>query len=269
MAKSDIWHDGLVTERYPLWNSTEREAKRLALLQGLSDPITIRWFDELGVTAGWQCAELGAGGGSVVEWLADRVGPSGSVTAVDRDTSQLESLAAAQSNVRVLQGDLCQLDLPRNSLDLVHSRSVLMHLKCPDRVVEGAAAALRPGGLVFFEETDGAPAQCLTDPPECFARVMVPLAARWTWARGLAGFLESLGMVEVRQDVREDPVVGASPQAEFWKFTLGSVLELRRQQGADDPEFDDSVAQMTALLDDPTFRAPFSARHRVTARRPA
>lgn len=254
-------------DRYPLRNSAEREGRRLSMLETLSDPVTVRWFDRIGVAPGWHCAELGAGGGSIVAWLSDRVGETGSVTAVDRDAVRLRNLAADRPNVEVVEADLCRLDLPPGRFDLVHSRSVLMHLPCADGVVAGAVAALAPGGVVFFEETDGAPAEAIEDPPPGYA-LMVQMAKRWQWARGLARLLESLGLEDVTDDVRADPLAGASPQAEFWKFTLGSIVELGPGAAGGEPDLAGQVAAVTRLLDDPSFSAPFTARHRVTGRRP-
>jgi SAM-dependent methyltransferase len=254
--------------RYPLENSTEREGKRLSMLEELGDPVTTRWFDRIGVGSGWHCAELGAGRGSLVQWLSDRVGATGTVTAVDRDAGLLHALAERCPNVAVVEADLCGLALPAGRFDLVHTRSVLMHLPCADAVVAKAVASLAPGGVVFFEETDGAPAQAMADPPPGYA-LMIRLAARWDWARGLARLLESLGMEEVEEDVRADPLVGGSPQAEFWKFTLGSIAELAAGTGTGEPDITGQIAEMTRLLDDPVFSAPFTARHRVTGRRPA
>ncbi|MDE3087081.1 MAG: class I SAM-dependent methyltransferase [Acidobacteriota bacterium] len=257
-------------DRYPLRNSTEREGTRLSMLEGLGDPVTVRWFDRIGVAAGWHCAELGAGAGSLVRWLSERVGDGGSVTAVDRDAGRLRALAGRCPNVTVVEGDLCGMDLPPGRFDLVHTRSVLMHLPCADAVVAKAVAALAPGGVVFFEETDGAPAQAVEDPPPGYG-LMVRFATIWRWARGLVPLLESLGMEVVEEDVRADPLVGGTPQAEFWKFTLGSVAQLGRgaDASAGGADLDREVAAMTALLDDPDFSAPFTARHRVRARRPA
>jgi SAM-dependent methyltransferase len=266
--------------RYPLRNADAREGQRLSLLEGLSDPVTIRWFEQLGVAPGWHCAELGAGRGSMAAWLADRVGPGGSVLAVDRDTAQLAELAA-RPNVCVVEGDLCTMTLPAGAHDLVHSRAVLMHLEAPDDAVARAVASLRPGGIAFFEETDGAPAQEAEGLPEPYHAVMVPMAARWTWARRLPALLDALGMVEIEDDVRSDPITGGTPLAAFWKHTLGSVLEMleRRTDGGADGAGDteapanavgrEQVEAMMLLLDDPGFVAPFSARHRVTARKPA
>ncbi|HMK99621.1 MAG TPA: class I SAM-dependent methyltransferase [Acidimicrobiales bacterium] len=281
---STTGEDGEVaaTSRYPLCNADEREGQRLSLLQKLGDPITVRWFERLGVGPGWRCVELGAGGGSIAEWLSDCVGPTGRVTAVDRDTSLLEPLAASRANVEVVKGDLCELELPESRFDLVHSRSVLMHVPCSDRVLEQAVRCLAPGGRVFFEETDGAPGQELSDAPEPYRAVFGPILARWTWARSIADTLRRLGLADVEDDVRQDPLEGGTDKSEFWKFTLGSVAELQekalsseeraaelRSQGLDPGELLRELPAMLALLDDPGFSVPFTARHRVTGRRPA
>jgi SAM-dependent methyltransferase len=259
-------------ERYPLRNASEVEDRRLARLEALSDPITVAAFEALGVGPGWHCAELGAGRGSMVRWLAERVGGRGSVTAIDRDTTRLVDLAH-KDNVELLEGDLCTMALPADAFDLVHSRSVLMHLECPNRVVEAAVAALRPGGRVFFEESDGGPAAAARHAPEPFTRVMLPMARRWTWARTLAGLLESLGLVDVGDDRREMRLMGDTPNARFWQLTLESVSRLAEEVGARGDQagagFERAdLEAMSKLLDDPSFSVPFVARHRVTGRRP-
>jgi len=261
------------SERYPFRNSSEMESERLARLEALGDPITIAALETLGVGPGWHCAELGAGRGSILRWLAERVGAGGSVTAVDRDTTRLADLAQ-KGNVEVLEGDLCTMALPEAAFDLVHSRSVLMHLDDPDHAVRTAVASLRPGGSVLFEESDGAPGAAVEDAPAPFMAVMVPIVRRWTWARGLAGLLQSLGLVDVSDDVAEMTLVGGSPHAQFWRLTLESVGWLADEAEArGDPRgagFDRLDLQaMLELLDSPDFAVPYMSRHRVTGRRPA
>jgi ubiquinone/menaquinone biosynthesis C-methylase UbiE len=176
---------------YSLRNSTPGEAKRLGSLEALHDGSTARQFERLGVGAGWHCAELGAGKGSIARWLAERVGPQGSVTAIDLDTGLLDDLKG-RDNVAVVEDDLTTMDFGYERFDLVHTRAVLMHLHDPDAVVRRLVPALRTGGVVLFEETDGAPGQRAmetSEVPAPFAAVMMRLATRWTWARGLAARL--------------------------------------------------------------------------------
>jgi SAM-dependent methyltransferase len=258
-----------------LRNAAPEEAARLGTLQSLHDASTIRQFERLGVAPGWHCAELGAGAGSVAQWLSETVGESGSVTAIDRDTTLLMELGARR-NVTVVQGDLMVMSFGSSCFDLAHSRSVLMHLEDPDTVVERLVPALRSGAVVLFEETDGAPAQYAAssaDLPTPFRDVMLPLVAPWTWARTLAARLVAMGLVDVHDDVREDLLVGGSPGAAFWRQTLESIrpivtnsahMESIGRSTVDDASYD----AMIGLLDNPAFAVPFAARHRVSARRP-
>ena len=80
-------------------------AMRFSGLETTFDPSTIRVLTGVGVTGGWACWEIGAGGGSIARWLADRVGPMGSVLATDIDPrfippSQLSHLEVGLSRCR-------------------------------------------------------------------------------------------------------------------------------------------------------------------------
>ena len=254
-------------------NDTDEEGDRLKKLQSLHDTSTIARLEALGVAEGWNCVEVGAGAGSIAGWLSDRVGPTGSVTAIDRDLTQLAWLTE-RGNVVLVKDDLASVPFGRDHFDLAHSRSVLMHLDpaVADDVVSRIAVALRVGGQVLFEEADGLPLEEPGQLPAPFALVLAPIARRWTWARHLPELLTELGVVDVNDEVKDSPMKGASVSAAFWKHTLSMVRpmltddSIMRPQGlaaVDDGTFD----AMLALLDDPEFSAPFAHRHFVTARR--
>jgi 2-polyprenyl-3-methyl-5-hydroxy-6-metoxy-1,4-benzoquinol methylase len=59
------------------------ERTRLAAIESLWDPGSRRLLDGLGIGAGWRCLEVGAGGGSLVGWMAGR---GATVLAIDIDT---------------------------------------------------------------------------------------------------------------------------------------------------------------------------------------
>jgi SAM-dependent methyltransferase len=104
----------------------------------------------VGVGAGWRCLDIGPGGGSITRWLSDRVGPDGSVTALDLNPDQI----TAGGNITVTRGDIRDVDLPANSFDLIHARLLLVHLTDPDKVLDRIVRALAPGGRLVLSEWD-------------------------------------------------------------------------------------------------------------------
>jgi SAM-dependent methyltransferase len=127
------------------------EQRRLAGIEEIYDPGTVRHLDTIGVGAGWSCLEIGGGSGSVACWLAKRVGPTGSVVVTDLDTRFLTGIDSPQVEVRV--HDIRTEPLDR-MFDLIHARMVLEHL--PERldVLKKLVAALRPGGWLLIEDGD-------------------------------------------------------------------------------------------------------------------
>src|SRR5262249_20063454 len=92
------------------FDAEELERARLDLLERFHDPLSTRLFDSIGVSEGWRCLDVGAGGGSSTRLLAQRVGETGSVVATDLDTRLLEPLAGG--SVEVWRHDLVADPLP-------------------------------------------------------------------------------------------------------------------------------------------------------------
>jgi SAM-dependent methyltransferase len=250
-----------------LWaNRHAAEERRLRLLEGLADPRTFRLLAEAGVTNGWTCAELGAGGGSVAAWLSQRVGPSGHVIAVDLDTRYLSNVAAL-ANVEVVEGDLGTLDLAPGTFDLVHTRNVLVHVANREVVVERLIQSVRPGGLLVVEEGDSYP--LAGTPSDVFARVMAPLANRWHWARHLPALLSAMSDVhQLSVFVEADMLQGATPLAAFWAATIHAATETIISRNSSDHAGRVTAADLDEVLEllaDPSFWTPLMAVVCVTA----
>src|SRR5687768_12680860 len=67
----------------------DAERDRLSILEKALDPITKGHLERLAfasTTRPRRCLEMGAGGGSIARWLADRCSPGGTVVAADVDT---------------------------------------------------------------------------------------------------------------------------------------------------------------------------------------
>ncbi len=130
----------------------EFERARLALLEEVHDPYTVRQFDAIGVSEGWRCLDVGAGAGSATRLLAARVGDTGSVVSLDLDVRLLERLA--NDRVQVRRHDAVSDPLPEAAFDLVHARNLLMHLPARLDVLGRLLAAVRPGRWLAVCEPD-------------------------------------------------------------------------------------------------------------------
>ncbi|MFD4640497.1 class I SAM-dependent methyltransferase [Lentzea sp. NPDC058436] len=131
-------------------------------LSSLLDAGTFARVEQLGVADGWRCLEVGGGGGSVTNWLADVVAPSGHVTVTDIDVTRLEE----RDNVTVLEHDVVSNILPGNAFDLVHARLVLFYLPARELVLRKLRDSLRPGGWLVLEEFDCLPLDVLSAAPD-------------------------------------------------------------------------------------------------------
>src|SRR6266851_716700 len=129
------------------------ERVRLAGLESALDPGTRDHLTRLGVGPGTHCLEVGAGGGSVAFWLAERVAPGGLVVATDLETDFLESAAPGYPTLKVLTHDITAED-PPTGFDFVHARWLVEWLPDKRLALGRMVSALRPGGTLLIEEPD-------------------------------------------------------------------------------------------------------------------
>jgi SAM-dependent methyltransferase len=255
-----------VNDRYWWDNSLGDEVDRLRLLEVIADPRSIRLLNRIGVRAGWKCAELGAGAGSMALWIAEEVGDSGSALPVDRNITLLEPLRS-RLNVEIMESSLEDLDLEPASLDLIHTRNVLMHIEDADTVIAKLVQSLRPGGHILLEEADYYSVAGSTS--AAFREVVTPMVASWTWARTMPNTIARLLVENIDVEVDATMLQGGSAQAAFWNHTLRS-LESRLMEpdqsgsgGVSRASFNEALQ----LLTDSQFWTPFATVVCVTAQR--
>ena len=121
------------------------EAERLASL-GCGNPTALAELEP-----GEVVLDLGSGGGIDVLLSAKRVGPDGFAYGLDM-TDEMLALAernrqeAGIENVRFLKGEIEQIPLPANAVDVIISNCVINLSADKDRVLAEAFRVLRPGG---------------------------------------------------------------------------------------------------------------------------
>ena len=121
------------------------EAATLASL-GCGNPTAVAELQE-----GETVLDLGSGGGIDVLLSAKRVGPAGMAYGLDM-TDEMLALAeenrrkSGLANVRFLKGEIENIPLPNDSVDVIISNCVINLSGDKDRVLREAFRVLRPGG---------------------------------------------------------------------------------------------------------------------------
>src|SRR5579884_3420851 len=209
------------------------EAERLRLLGEWRDPITLSRMEALGLGPGWRCLEVGVGGGSTARAMAERVGPTGRVTAADINPGFLAVLDGVPG-IEVRHCDVRRDDFPPASFELIHTRLVLEHL--PDRVdvMRRMAGWLAPGGWVLFEEPDTAAAEA--SPNRLWARHFEAYDSDPGYdvrtGRVLAAEVASLGLLtDVGLEIDTAVVRGGTDLARWYAMTIDAVRSGLTSQG--------------------------------------
>ncbi|GAC1650943.1 MAG: methyltransferase domain-containing protein [Acidobacteriaceae bacterium] len=257
---------------YVLDNAGKEASARFPALSGQYDPGTIRHLETLGVSSGWNCLEVGGGGGSIAAWLADRVGPTGQVVATDIDPRYLQPMGVP--NLQVRRHDISSDPLPEAAFDLVHARLVLMHIPEREAALARMVSALKPGGWILEEEFDSAvfpdpllnPGEILSKTHVAMTRLMDARGVDRTFGRSLFGHLRALGLVSVAAEGRTFmwPSGSAGPSllhANYQQLRTGMIARgyLTEQQ------FDQDLAG----LQDPAFLMPSPVLWAAWGRKPS
>lgn len=253
-----------------VFGGSSRREEQYRCLTAAHDPMTVERLVATGVSDGWHCLELGAGNGSVARWLADRVAPTGSVLATDVEEVRLgdhPNLTAAVHDVRTEP-------LPENRFDLIVARLVLQQLAERDAIMAKLVQALKPGGWLQVEEFDTAYEPLLLAPDERAAQLYQKFLAAKTelmrsrggdpeWGRRVAAAMRAEGLVEI------DPqpyIQLRHARSAALQLQLNHTYQLRDgllSVGMTDEE----LAEVRAVMREPSFRASSSVMYSVQGRK--
>ncbi|TIX50373.1 class I SAM-dependent methyltransferase [Alteraurantiacibacter aquimixticola] len=143
---------------------------------------TARMLDDAGIAPGMRVLDVGCAMGVLTRELAQRVGPGGEVVGIDIDRERVEMARgevapAGAAPIHYAVADLSQNLPDLGTFDAVVGRRVLMYLPDPEPALAQLAALLRPGGVMAWQEHDGA--------GRPFSIVELPRhveLANWIWA---------------------------------------------------------------------------------------
>jgi len=270
MAESDVYLLGRSRAE------VERLRKQVQELAGEA-----QWLlDQLHIRPGARALDLGCGPQGVLDLLAERVGPRGSVVGLETSgdfVASARQFAAERklANVEVVQGDAKATKLPRESFDVVFCRLVMVNVPQPERVAAEMVALLRPGGVVASHEGDYLSHRC--DPPSPAWDRLFEILQAYSRAKGVDlcvgrrthRMLRDAGIV----DIQVRPVIHVYPHGHNRRTILLDFIENIREAAikeglVKEAELTEHMGELRRHLDNPATLVVSHLFFQVWGRKP-
>lgn len=242
------------------------ERDRLRLMSDLLDPSSRFHLLRTGITTGWNCLEIGAGNGSLSQWLSQQVGPTGHVVATDIRTDLMEGIAGGNIEVRKL--DVVHDEPPDAPYDLVAIRALLHHLPERRAVVTKMARWLKPSGWLFVQEPDFYPTWTVEPPTqksfwEKFLQWAVAHQIDYYVGRKIPAWLQADGLRDISSEAHALLYNGGSGFAQWWDYGIREISEKLQSEGGVQQA---TLDEFFALYRDPAYWTTTIAFTATTAR---
>lgn len=238
------------------------EIERLFLQHDVWRSRSRRAWQQARFEPGETILDLGCGPGAASLDLAQLVGSSGRVIAVDQSArflSHLSSLSMAYnlSNVVTFEADLSSDDLSFPAVDHAWLRWILAFVPQPRGLLERTCAALRPGGTIVVHEYFAYETWKLIPEDTAFTAFVQAVIASWRSRGGepnvggnVPGWLEDLGLTVVGTKPAVD-VVTAADRTWLWPTTFAAsgltrLRELGDISAQDEEQMRASIERLTS-----------------------
>jgi SAM-dependent methyltransferase len=216
----------------------DEEISRLALQHRVWRPRALDAWRRAGFTLGQTLLDIGCGPGYAAVDLAEIIGASGQIIAIDRSRRFLDALEATRlqrglDNIATLELDLDEANLPAAEADGAWCRWVFAFVKHPRDLLARIGGALKRGGvLVLHEYFDYSTWRVAPRSPELEEFVQVVMES-WRADGGepdigldLPGWLDELGF----ETKAFNPIIDIVPASNFvWQWPKAFIhVGLRR-----------------------------------------
>lgn len=146
-----------MSEKDYVLGTHDEELVRLGLQHRVWRPMVLDCWQRVGITVGKRVLDVGAGPGYAALDLAEIVGPSGEVVALERSENFVNAMRQSfgrrgLTNVQIHELDLMTGDLPKANYDFSWCRWVLSFVSDPSLLIQKLAAAMPKEGKSIFHE---------------------------------------------------------------------------------------------------------------------
>ncbi len=150
-------HSGMATDRDYVLGTHDEELARLGLQHRVWRPVVLDCWQRAGITVGKRVLDVGAGPGYAAVDLAEIVGPTGEVVALERSQNfvgAMEETCRARSltNVKIHELDLMTGELPRRNYDFSWCRWVMSFVNDPALLIRKLGDVVGKGSVAIFHE---------------------------------------------------------------------------------------------------------------------
>jgi len=233
-----------------------------------------REFSHVGIRQG---LSLGCGMGSL-ERSARRIGLCESILGLDFSTESLGEgrRRARAEDVRGLTyaaADLNDPDFGVSAFDVVFIHQSLHHVVQVERLLDAAAACLRPGGMLYLDEWTG-PSQDEWTPALLRRATTLYAAAPSSW-RNHHRLKPPISVDDPSEAIRSSAILPAAHERfrtlverPYGGQLVALILSQMNALAAADPAFPRAVAHWLALEDDEIAKDPSSSFHTVAVLMP-
>ena len=169
-----------------------------------------------GLKPGMRVADLGCGVGATTRMLAEMVGLAGHVTGIDLSATQLDQgrrlcEEVGVTNASFVCASATDTGLPRQSLDLVYCRFLLLHLVNPEAGLQEMLALLKPGGVLVVEDGDlttagSIPASSLAWFADLFGRLGPARGLDYSLSTRLFHMVKAAGCLEPEIEIHQPAI---------------------------------------------------------------
>ncbi|WP_228540159.1 trans-aconitate 2-methyltransferase [Nocardia sp. XZ_19_385] len=243
------------------------ELIRLRALERAVDSFSTRCLNAAITHTPIDFLEIGAGTGTIAEWIAGR-DDGNTVVATDLDIRYLTE----HPGVRAITHDIRTEGFPDNTFDVIHARAVLGHIPQRDAILTRAWHWLKPGGVLCIEDSDISIGESAPNPELAAAVGAVQVAfdrsigTDLRWARHLPGLLHRSGYESI--DMQVLPLIVGNGSATE-DFIRASFLQVSASLTEPDPELAAIVEAPLRRFTDPDFVDIAGALIAVWGYRPA
>ena len=201
--------------------------ERRKIRQDINDGYTTMFIREMNLKQGIDCLEIGAGLGSIAEFVSDIIGENGHIDVIDIKEENIREIEKRKkSNMSIYKLDIHDSFFDDKKYDFIHARFVFEHIPdAIDTLNNIIKNNLKVDGYIFIE--DAVYNDISYTGSESFKKVIKSLAnltqkgnTDYSFGRNIKYIFEKNNLKDINATGITRSIYGDSEEATFWKKSI-------------------------------------------------